>query len=133
MEAVGQQRQEQIAGVLLQHAGLVSRIGPGIGGVKAEDDSFGLQGTSEMASSVTQAGGDQNGIDLWIGEDFFNIVNGTDNCTGTTLAPGASCTVGVRFTNVAAPRGPNRTGTIRFTDSATGSPQTGNLIGIATP
>jgi hypothetical protein len=41
--------------------------------------------------------------------------------------------VGVRFTNGTAARGTNRTGTIRFTDSATGSPQTGNLVGFATP
>jgi hypothetical protein len=62
---------------------------------------------------------------------FFNAVAGADNCTGTTLAPGATCTVGVRFTNVLSPRGVNRTGTITFTDSATGSPQNGTLTGHA--
>ena len=62
---------------------------------------------------------------------FFNAVVGADNCTGTTLAPGATCTVGVRFTNVLSARGVNRTGTITFTDNATGSPQAGNLIGHA--
>lgn len=63
----------------------------------------------------------------------FNIVAGTDTCTGAALAPGASCTVTVRFTNLLAGRGTNRTGTITFTDSATGSPQSGGLIGFATP
>jgi hypothetical protein len=63
----------------------------------------------------------------------FSIVAGADHCTGAALAPGASCTVTVRFTNLLAPRGANRTGTITFTDSATGSPQTGQLIGFATP
>jgi hypothetical protein len=62
---------------------------------------------------------------------FFNIVAGSDTCTGTALAPGASCTVGVRFTNVLSARGVNRAGTITFTDTATGSPQSGALIGHA--
>jgi hypothetical protein len=68
---------------------------------------------------------------------FFNAVSnavspGSDTCTGATLAPGASCTVVVRFTNVSA-RGTNRTGTISFTDNATGNSQSGPLIGFATP
>jgi len=62
---------------------------------------------------------------------FFTA--GTSTCTGATLAPGANCTVQVRFTNVGSPRGTNRTGTITFTDSASASPQVGNLIGFATP
>ena len=56
-----------------------------------------------------------------------------DTCTGSNLAPGASCTVTVRFTNLFGARGTNRTGTVIFTDTATGSPQSGNLIGFATP
>ena len=62
---------------------------------------------------------------------FFNIVAGSDTCTGVPLAPGASCTVGVRFTNVLSPRGVDRAGIITFTDSGSGSPQTGALIGHA--
>jgi hypothetical protein len=67
--------------------------------------------------------------------DYFFSVNGGDpnTCTGAALAPGASCTVTVRFTNLIAARGPNRTGTITFADTGTGSPQSGQLIGIATP
>jgi hypothetical protein len=64
---------------------------------------------------------------------FFNVLAGSDTCTGAAIAPGASCTVGVRFTNVFSPRGVNRTGTITFTDSGTGTPQAGSLIGFATP
>jgi hypothetical protein len=60
---------------------------------------------------------------------FFNAT--ADTCVGTTLAPGQTCAVTVRFTNTGAPRGVNRAGTIRFTDNATGSPQTGNLVGHA--
>jgi hypothetical protein len=65
--------------------------------------------------------------------NFFNGVIGADNCTGSTLAPGANCTVGVRFTNVTSPRGVNRNGTITFTDSGAASPQAGALIGHANP
>ena len=57
---------------------------------------------------------------------------GPNTCTGTTLAPGQSCTVTVRFTNLLAARGTTvRTGTITFTDSGAASPQVGQLIGIA--
>jgi hypothetical protein len=58
---------------------------------------------------------------------------GPDNCTGLPLAPGASCTVSVRFTNVGSARGTNRSGTITFTDTGTGSPQSAPLTGFATP
>jgi hypothetical protein len=58
---------------------------------------------------------------------------GPDTCTGAAVAPGASCTVSVRFTNLLAARGPNRAGTITFTDNATTATQSAALIGIATP
>jgi hypothetical protein len=63
---------------------------------------------------------------------LWNKVNGQDGCTGKTLLPTQTCTVGVRFTNVGATRnGTNRTGTITFTDNASGSPQSGTLNGQA--
>jgi hypothetical protein len=67
--------------------------------------------------------------------NFFNggVLAGPDNCTGVALAPGASCTVTVRFTNVTSGRGVNRAGTITFTDTGVGSPQTAALTGFATP
>jgi hypothetical protein len=85
-------------------------------------------GASFTVSSVAASGGS-------ILTYFFSngALAGPDNCTGTTLAPGASCTVAVRFTNVLSARGVNRTGTITFTDNAAGSPQTGALIGHANP
>jgi Bacterial Ig domain len=65
---------------------------------------------------------------------FFNVVGGGANtCTGATLAPGASCNVTVRFTNVLSARGTNRAGTITFTDNGAGGTQSGGLIGFATP
>jgi hypothetical protein len=85
-------------------------------------------GTSTTVSNVSVSGGTLTTF-------FFNVgaLAGPDNCTGVVLAPGASCTVTVRFTNVSAARGVDRTGTISFSDSATGSPQRGNLIGHANP
>jgi hypothetical protein len=58
----------------------------------------------------------------------------SDNCTGVILAPQQSCTASVTFTNVLAPRGPVRTGTITFTENgAASASQVGQLRGIATP
>ena len=81
-------------------------------------------GASVNVSSVAVSGGS---FITW----FFNKVAAGDNCTGATLTPGQSCTVQVRFTNALATRGVDRTGTITFTDSGAGSPQTGALIGHA--
>jgi hypothetical protein len=58
---------------------------------------------------------------------------GPDTCTGAAVAPGASCSVSVRFTNLGAAKGTNRLGTITFTDTGAGSPQSSGLIGYATP
>jgi hypothetical protein len=66
---------------------------------------------------------------------LFNVgaLAGPDNCTGVALAPGASCTVTVRFTNFLSPRGTNRAGTVTFTDTGLASPQAATLTGFATP
>ncbi len=66
---------------------------------------------------------------------FFNVgtLAGPDNCTGAIIAPGASCTVTVRFTNTGSARGTTRTGTLTFTDSGNASPQSIVLNGFATP
>jgi hypothetical protein len=66
---------------------------------------------------------------------IFNVgpLAGPDTCTGANLAPGADCTVTVRFSNIVAPIGVNRTGTITFTDTGAASPQSAGLIGFATP
>ena len=58
---------------------------------------------------------------------------GPDTCTGAAVAPGASCSVSVRFTNLGSPKGTNQSGTITFTDTGAGSPQSSGLIGYATP
>jgi hypothetical protein len=83
--------------------------------------------TSQMTVTGVAVNSPGGGLLTW----FFNAVAGQDTCTGTTLTPGQSCTVGVRFTNVSSASGVDRLGTIVFTDNGTGSPQTGNLIGHA--
>ncbi len=60
----------------------------------------------------------------------------SDGCSGVILAPQQSCTASVTFTNVLAPRGPLRTGTITFTENGAGvgtTSKVGQLRGIATP
>jgi hypothetical protein len=84
-------------------------------------------GANVTVSNITTTGGS-------LFTYFFSVgaLAGTDNCTGATIAPGASCTVAVRFTNVGSARGTTRTGTLRFTDSGAASPQTITLNGFAT-
>jgi hypothetical protein len=85
-------------------------------------------GSQITVSNITTSGGS-------VLTYFFNVgaLAGPDNCTGAVLAPGGSCTVTVRFTNVLSTRGVNRNGSITFTDTGAGSPQTSGLVGFATP
>jgi len=85
--------------------------------------------SSVAVTGVTITSGAGSGILTWFFSD--TLLGGVDNCTGTNLAPGQSCTVTVDFSNVFSPRGVNRPGTITFTDSGAGNPQVGNLIGHA--
>jgi hypothetical protein len=76
-------------------------------------------GSSVAVNSVGVSG---SGL-IWI------FTKGTDNCTGANLAPGATCTVGVTFSRFGSVG--THTGAITFTDTATGSPQSGVLTGVA--
>ena len=60
---------------------------------------------------------------------IWAFTKGTDGCTGTNLAPGASCTVQVNFTRLGSVG--THTGAITFTDTGAASPQAGVLTGIA--
>ena len=90
--------------------------------------------TAAVGSSVAVTGATLaspgSGLLSWFFSDS-TLLGGADNCTGTNLAPGATCTVVVEFVNTFAPRGVDRTGTITFTDTGSGSPQAGSLIGHA--
>jgi hypothetical protein len=86
-------------------------------------------GSSVAVTGVTIAS-PGSGIFTWFFSDS-PVFGGADNCTGTNLAPGASCTVVLGFVNTFAPRGVDRPGTITFTDTGSGSPQVGSFIGHA--
>jgi hypothetical protein len=106
--------------------------GSGTGTVKLTNTAPVGTGAQMAVSGVAVASGTGSGLVAW----FFSAE--ANNCSGATLAPGSSCTVGVRFTNVFSAVSTNRPGTITFTDNAgptaTGnSTQVGNLIGFANP
>ena len=88
-------------------------------------------GSSVAVTGVAVNSGAGSGFFSWffVGAGFA----GPDNCTGTNLAPGASCTYAVGFVNALAPRGVDRAGTVTFTDTGAGNPQVGALIGHANP
>jgi hypothetical protein len=88
-----------------------------------------LGGASVTVTNVTVAAPGSNLLTWTLVIDPLGT--NANTCTGTTLAPTQSCTVRVRFSNLLAARGVNRLGTITFTDNATGSPQSGALIGHA--
>ena len=60
---------------------------------------------------------------------IWAFTKGTDGCSGTNLAPGASCSVQVSFTRLGSVG--THTGSISFTDTGAASPQAGVLTGIA--
>jgi hypothetical protein len=99
----------------------------GVGTVTLTNTS-GAGGPQLTVTNVAAAGGT-------ILTFFFSngALAGPDTCTGAAIAPGGTCVVSVRFTNVASPRGTTRNGTLTFTDTATGSPQIVTLHGFATP
>jgi hypothetical protein len=98
----------------------------GTGTVTVTNTSNATTGASFTVATVAVTGAGATG-GVW----FFNAVAGSDTCTGTTLAPQTSCTVGVRYTNARPGPEPNHTGTITITDNGAGSPQTAVLTGIA--
>jgi hypothetical protein len=86
------------------------------------NESIGLT-SSGQSVTVTNSGGQPVSI---ASEAVTGAFSATDNCGGV-LAPGAVCQVNVTFT----PTSPGaQTGTLTFTDSAAGTPQTVVLSGI---
>ena len=105
----------------------VLNFGSGNGNVTLMNTSSLASGLTVTITNVAVNSGSGSGALTW----FF--LKGTDNCTGVTLQPQQSCTVTVNFTNVFGAVNVNDPGTIVFTDNATGSPQTGNLVGHPNP
>jgi len=73
-------------------------------------------GTANLILSTVTMGGTNAG-------DF---AESTDSCTGATVTPKSTCTVGVTFTPSATG---SRAGSLSFTDNASNSPQTLGLTG----
>ena len=92
-----------------------------------------LNGTSTVTlTNTTAAGGSSvavTNVAVTGAGLIWSWTKATDACTGANLAPGASCTVGVRFARILSAG--THTGAITFTDTATGSPQAGVLTGVA--
>jgi hypothetical protein len=61
------------------------------------------------------------------GADATSFATGDDSCTGATVAPGGTCSVGVRFRPV---RLGDHAATLEFSDDALGSPQSVTLYGF---
>jgi hypothetical protein len=85
-----------------------------------------LVGTSSAPQNVilTSIGSDTVNLDSIAASTNFSQRN---NC-GSSLAPGASCTITVKF----KPSSPGTQGTVTITDNAPNSPQTVMLTGIGT-
>ncbi len=103
----------------------IGNLGTGTGTVTLTNNA--APGGSQVA--ITNVGLTQAGASIFTW--FYNTEN--DTCTGAAIAPGLSCTVSVRFTNVTSAVNVNRLGTISFTDTGLPNPTTGNLIGHANP
>jgi hypothetical protein len=82
--------------------------------------------------TLTNVGGADLTIDgaAVTGTDAASFLASDDTCGGQGLATGQSCTVRVRFRPLGAG---DKTARLRFTDSATDSPQSVLLSGAATP
>jgi uncharacterized repeat protein (TIGR01451 family) len=94
-----------------------------------------VTGVSSNTGTVTVTNTATNGASLLITADTSPVPakNGdgslttwyfqtlSDNCVGANLAPGASCTVQVKFTNITQPSGSNNSVTMTFTDNASGT------------
>lgn len=101
--------------------------GSGIVGVSPSTITFSSQyvGTTGLPQSVTVTNNAATPLTISKVAASPGDFGSLSTC-GSTLAPGASCAIGVFFNPTAAGA---RTGTLTITDSATGSPQTVTLNG----
>ena len=93
--------------------------------------TFSGSGTVTLTNTAAAGGSDVAVTNVAVSGSglIWAFTAGTNACTGATLAPGASCTVQVNFTRVLSAG--THTGSITFTDTAAGSPQSGVLTGVA--
>jgi hypothetical protein len=94
--------------------------------------SFGNQGLSVKSGAMTETVTNSGTANLTIstvtlgGTNAADFAKGADTCTGATVAPNATCAVGVTFTPSALG---SRSASLSFADNASGSPQTVGLSG----
>jgi hypothetical protein len=89
-------------------------------------------GTTSAAQTITATNsGDQSLFfnNVATSGDTLDFTIGTDDCIGTTLPPGASCSISVTFSPTATG---TRTAAVVYTDNAANSPQTAPLTGTGT-
>jgi hypothetical protein len=103
----------------------ILNLGTGTANVTVTNNAASTVGAAITTTTITAAG---SGPLTW---NF--AVDGASNCAGAGLAPGASCTIVVRFNNVSSATGVDHAGTLTITDDATGTPQTVSLTGHANP
>jgi hypothetical protein len=116
--------------VALNGTGLASEVTFSPTSVAFGDQRTGTT-SAEQQVTITNTGNSDLTINSLIrsGTDFNQFVVGAQTCVGVTIAPGATCTANVAFkpTSTGA-----KSGTLRTTDNAPGSPHTMVLTGTGT-
>ena len=88
-----------------------------------------LVGTTSSARSVTVTNTGTSALNVSSIAMAGDFAKSADTCTGSPVAPSATCTISATFTPTAAG---SRTGTMTLTDDAPGSPHTVSLSGTGT-
>jgi hypothetical protein len=86
-------------------------------------------GTTSPAQTITATNSGDASLffnNVALGGDSLDFTIGTDDCIGTTLAAGASCSISVTFSPTTSG---TRTADVVYTDNAPNSPQTVPLTG----
>ena len=84
-------------------------------------------GTTSPSQTVTLSNTGNANLDVTSAVPSGDFTIKADNCSGTSIAPGGSCTIDVAFAPSAAGQ---RGGSLSLTDNAPGSPQTVSLNGF---
>ena len=113
-------------------------VGPAAVSLSPTSLTYGSQNTGSQSSPQTVTVTNTGTGSLSVSSATFTGANPTefnkssDTCTGTPVAPGGTCTIGVRFAPAA---GGSRSASLSIADNASGSPHTVALsgTGVAVP
>ena len=89
-------------------------------------------GTTSPAQTITATNSGDASLffnNVALSGEALDFTIGTDDCIGTTLAPGASCAISVTFSPTMTG---TRTANVVYTDNASNSPQTVPMTGTGT-